>query len=183
LKFRLRLGFYDQHLRSTMPQLTLARILRPTADIFALITTRKVHSTLFPYPWAPTLHAARYHTRHLSSLILLTRNYLGRVLEPPSSERISAAFQSILKRNGNRLNWRTYMAGFLVMVCLRFIRKLRRLMYLPSTKSWGSMLISHFILQLPPPILYNIHPWINYLGVHVILTVFFHFFPDVRRAI
>ena len=71
-----------------MSTATLAYVLRPCADALTFLTTTKVHSSLFPYPWAPTLHAAR----------------------------ISMAYQSNMRRTSSSLSWGTYIAGYLVMV-------------------------------------------------------------------
>ncbi|KAK7454098.1 hypothetical protein VKT23_011610 [Stygiomarasmius scandens] len=66
---------------------SLAITLRPFADGLSFIQTHKVHSTLFPYPWANTLHAAR----------------------------ISLAFHSLSSKQPTKLGWKTHLAGFLVM--------------------------------------------------------------------
>ncbi|KAF9049325.1 hypothetical protein BDZ89DRAFT_1057678 [Hymenopellis radicata] len=116
---------------STAPA-TLAYVLRPCADALTFLTTTKVHSTLFPYPWAPTLHAAR----------------------------ISMAYQANMRRTSSNLSWGTYLAGYLVMC-------------------WGGMVISHSLLSMSPPILYSIHPYINYLSTHLVLTAVFNFFPQL----
>lgn len=44
---------------------------------------------------------------------------------------------------------------------------------------WGGGLLSHLFLGLPPPMLYSFGPAINYLTVHLIVTLFFQYFPDV----
>ncbi|KAF9269844.1 hypothetical protein L218DRAFT_850425 [Marasmius fiardii PR-910] len=117
-----------------MAATALAMALRPVADQFTFLTTTKVHSTLFPYPWASALHAAR----------------------------ISLIYQANMKKAGQEkvIGWKAYLAGYLVM-------------------SWGGMLISHFLLNLPPPPLYSIHPYVNYLGVHLLLTLAVSFFPTI----
>lgn len=51
---------------------------------------RLVHPTWFPYPFASTIHAAR----------------------------ISVAFQANTRRSSTSLPWATYIAGYLVMVCI-----------------------------------------------------------------
>ncbi|ESK91911.1 hypothetical protein Moror_10467 [Moniliophthora roreri MCA 2997] len=120
-----------------MSAATLGMILRPVADSLSFLTSTKVHSTLFPYPWATTLHAAR----------------------------ISLVYQANMKKAGQEkvIGWKAYLAGFLIM-------------------SWGGMLGTHFLLNLPPPPLYTIHPYINYLGVHLLLTIVFSVFPDLASA-
>ncbi|KAG7095220.1 hypothetical protein E1B28_005995 [Marasmius oreades] len=117
-----------------MTATALAIALRPVADQFTFLTTTKVHSTLFPYPWASTLHAAR----------------------------ISLMYQGNMKKAGQEkaIGWKAYLVGYLVM-------------------SWGGMLISHFLLNLPPPPLYSIHPYINYLGVHLLLTLAVSSYPTI----
>ncbi|KAL0072659.1 hypothetical protein AAF712_000422 [Marasmius tenuissimus] len=112
----------------------LAMALRPVADQFTLFTTTKVHSTLFPFPWASTLHAAR----------------------------ISLVYQANMKKAGQEkaIGWKAYLAGYLIM-------------------SWGGMLISHFLLNLPPPPIYSFMPYMNYLGVHFLLTFVTTLFPQI----
>ncbi|THU98641.1 hypothetical protein K435DRAFT_777403 [Dendrothele bispora CBS 962.96] len=45
--------------------------------------------------------------------------------------------------------------------------------------SWGGMLFSHLLLSLPPPALVSIHPYINYLSVHLLFTGLFYAFPGL----
>ncbi|KAK7040728.1 hypothetical protein VNI00_009634 [Paramarasmius palmivorus] len=120
-----------------MSAAALGVVLRPVADSLTFVTTTKVHPTLFPYPWATTLHAAR----------------------------ISLIYQANMKKAGQEkvIGWKAYLVGFLIM-------------------SWGGMLGTHFLLNLPPPPLYTIHPYINYLGVHLLLTVVFSIFPDAAST-
>ncbi|KAL0574706.1 hypothetical protein V5O48_007264 [Marasmius crinis-equi] len=112
----------------------LAVVLRPVADQFTFLTTTKVHSTLFPYPWVSTLHAAR----------------------------ISLAYQANMRKAGQEkaIGWKAYLAGFLIM-------------------SWGGMLISHFLLNLPPPPLYTVKPYLNYLSVHFFVTFLTSIYPQL----
>ncbi|KAF9562052.1 hypothetical protein CPC08DRAFT_706933 [Agrocybe pediades] len=74
--------------------------------------------------------------------------------------RISMIYQTNAKKSPTPLSWGTYIVGFLIM-------------------SWGGGLISHFLLGLPPPMLYSFHPTINYVGVHLFLTALFTIFPNL----
>jgi len=74
--------------------------------------------------------------------------------------RISIAFQANARRSSAMLSWGTYILGYLIMC-------------------WGGSLLSHFLLGLPPPMLYSFHPYINYLTVHLVLTGFFTLFPSL----
>ena len=47
---------------------------------------------------------------------------------------------------------------------------------------WGGGLLSHLLLGLPPPMLYSFGPAINYITVHLFVTLFFKHFPDVCIA-
>ena len=69
--------------------LATADYLRPIADALVYINTTKVHPVWFPYPIAPTLHAAR----------------------------ISIVYQSNARRSPSALSWGTYITGYLIMVC------------------------------------------------------------------
>ncbi|KAG5650784.1 hypothetical protein H0H81_011067 [Sphagnurus paluster] len=93
-----------------------------------------VHATFFPYPIAATIHAAR----------------------------ISIAYQANSRAatagTGTRLNWPTYLAGYLVM-------------------TWGGTIITHQLLHLPPPMLYSLNPYIIYLTTHLTLTLLTYLFP------
>ncbi|KAG7450863.1 uncharacterized protein BT62DRAFT_962721 [Guyanagaster necrorhizus] len=64
-----------------------AYALRPFADALTFLTTTRVHPTLFPYPWASTLHATR----------------------------VSMAYQNNMRRTGSKLSWGTYITGYLIM--------------------------------------------------------------------
>ncbi|KAF9076335.1 hypothetical protein BDP27DRAFT_1314281 [Rhodocollybia butyracea] len=76
--------------------------------------------------------------------------------------RISLVFQT----NTHKFNthsshgWKSYIGGFCLMC-------------------WGGMIFSHFLLNLPPPVLYAPLPWINYISVHLILTFIFSLIPSV----
>ncbi|KAJ3837433.1 hypothetical protein F5878DRAFT_216424 [Lentinula raphanica] len=74
--------------------------------------------------------------------------------------RISLAFQSNTRRLGTHtaLGWKSYIGGFCIM-------------------SWGGMVFSHIFLNLPPPVLYAIQPWVNYISVHLIFTAVFSLMP------
>ncbi|KAF8960697.1 hypothetical protein BDZ97DRAFT_1665389 [Flammula alnicola] len=67
--------------------LTAANYLRPISDALVYINTTKVHSVWFPYPLAPTLHAAR----------------------------VSMIFQANARRSPAPLSWGTYITGYLIM--------------------------------------------------------------------
>ncbi|KAJ3879941.1 hypothetical protein F5051DRAFT_182418 [Lentinula edodes] len=71
--------------------------------------------------------------------------------------RISLLFQSHTFRLGTHsvLGWKTYIGGFCLM-------------------SWGGMILSHILLNLPPPVLYASQVWVNYISVHLFLTLVFH---------
>ncbi|KAF4566255.1 hypothetical protein AB1N83_010900 [Pleurotus pulmonarius] len=73
--------------------------------------------------------------------------------------RISIAFQFNARRSQRPHSWGTYVVGYLIM-------------------AWGGSVISHILLSLPPPQLYSIQPYINYLTVHFFLTAFFQQFPS-----
>jgi hypothetical protein len=49
-------------------------------------------------------------------------------------------------------------------------------------QAWGGGLISHFLLGLPPPMLYSFHPAINYLSIHLLVTLIYQIFPDVSAS-
>ncbi|TFK36307.1 hypothetical protein BDQ12DRAFT_634386 [Crucibulum laeve] len=74
--------------------------------------------------------------------------------------RISIVYQANARRSPGVLSWGTYIAGYLIMC-------------------WGGTLITHFMLGLPPPMLYSFHPYINYLTVHVVFTALFSVFPSL----
>ncbi|KDQ23274.1 hypothetical protein PLEOSDRAFT_1049235 [Pleurotus ostreatus PC15] len=73
--------------------------------------------------------------------------------------RVSIAFQFNARKNQHPHSWGTYVVGYLIM-------------------AWGGSVISHILLSLPPPQLYSIQPYINYLTVHFFLTAFFQQFPS-----
>ncbi|KAJ3501576.1 hypothetical protein NLJ89_g9276 [Agrocybe chaxingu] len=112
--------------------LTAASYLKPVAEGFVYINTTKVHPVWFPYPLAPTLHAAR----------------------------ISIIYQSNIRRSSSQQSWGTYLIGYLIMC-------------------WGGGILSHFLLGLPPPMLYSFHPAINYITVHLAVTLLFKILPDL----
>jgi len=98
-------------------------------------------------------------------------NALGNIVNPLfpypwfntlHAARISVAFQSNTRRLGTHTahGWKSYIGGFCLM-------------------SWGGMLFSHFLLNLPPPVLYAPQPWINYISVHLLLTFVFSLVPSV----
>lgn len=60
----------------------------PVAAALVYLTTTTVHPSYFPYPLAPTLHAAR----------------------------VSIAYQANARKGTAVLSWGTYLAGFLIMV-------------------------------------------------------------------
>ncbi|EGN97159.1 hypothetical protein SERLA73DRAFT_74862 [Serpula lacrymans var. lacrymans S7.3] len=64
-------------------------ILEPVTSLTQVVSKTVVHSTIFPFTLAPTLHAAR----------------------------ISIAFQAQVRASGNKpnLTWAMYLAGFLIM--------------------------------------------------------------------
>ncbi|KAJ3988623.1 hypothetical protein F5890DRAFT_1490927 [Lentinula detonsa] len=74
--------------------------------------------------------------------------------------RISVAFQSNTYRQGTftALGWKSYIGGFCVM-------------------SWGGMVFSHILLNLPPPVLYAPQVWFNYISIHLFLTAVFSLIP------
>ncbi|KAJ7596013.1 hypothetical protein C8J56DRAFT_923826 [Mycena floridula] len=74
--------------------------------------------------------------------------------------RISMAYHANAKRTSSQLSWGTHLIGYLVMC-------------------WAGMVGSHVLLGIPPPILYSIHPWINYLGVHLFMTFVFDIHPEL----
>ncbi|KAF8154520.1 hypothetical protein B0H34DRAFT_716857 [Crassisporium funariophilum] len=74
--------------------------------------------------------------------------------------RISMVYQANARRSPTPLSWGTYLTGYLIMC-------------------WGGGLLSHFLLGLPPPMLYSFSPSINYITVHLVMTVFFKIFPDL----
>ncbi|KAF5310075.1 hypothetical protein D9619_010337 [Psilocybe cf. subviscida] len=76
--------------------------------------------------------------------------------------RVSMMFQANARRSVIPLSWGTYLGGFLVM-------------------AWGGGLISHFLLGLPPPMLYSFHPAINYLSIHLLVTLVHQIFPDLDQ--
>ncbi|KAJ8496015.1 hypothetical protein ONZ45_g12623 [Pleurotus djamor] len=76
--------------------------------------------------------------------------------------RVSIAFQYNSRPTKLGQSWGTYVVGYLIM-------------------SWGGTVISHLILSLPPPQLYTIQPYINYLTVHFFLTAFFTWFPSALQ--
>ncbi|KAK0207909.1 hypothetical protein DFS33DRAFT_392136 [Desarmillaria ectypa] len=112
-----------------------AYALRPFADALTFLTITQVHPTLFPYPWASTLHATR----------------------------VSMAYQNNMRKSGNNLSWGTYIVGYLIMC-------------------WGGMVLSHTLLSLPPPILFSIHPYINYIVPHLAVTLLFAIFPNILSS-
>ncbi|KDR79198.1 hypothetical protein GALMADRAFT_63297 [Galerina marginata CBS 339.88] len=73
--------------------------------------------------------------------------------------RVSMIFQANARKSATPLSWGTHIMGFLMM-------------------AWGGGLLSHFLLGLPPPMLYSFHPAINYISVHVFFTLLFQIFPD-----
>jgi hypothetical protein len=79
-------------------------------------------------------------------------------------------------RTYDRLPWGTYVAGFLVTVRQSLLQAAAS----ESFQAWGGSVITHFLLSIPPPQLYSIHPWINYVGVHLFLTLLFTLLPPVR---
>ncbi|KAJ4486169.1 hypothetical protein J3R30DRAFT_3444721 [Lentinula aciculospora] len=97
-------------------------------------------------------------------------NFLGNSVNPSlypfpwfstlHAARISLAFQSNTRRLGthNALGWKGYIGGFCLM-------------------SWGGMVFSHILLNLPPPVLYAPQPWVNYISVHLFLTFVFSLMP------
>ncbi|GLB40969.1 hypothetical protein LshimejAT787_0901840 [Lyophyllum shimeji] len=95
---------------------------------------KPVHATLFPYPIAATIHAARISVVYQNNCRAATAG------------------------SNAKLPWPTYIAGYLVM-------------------TWGGSVMTHFLLQLPPPMLYSTTPYIIYLTTHLTLTLLFHLFP------
>ncbi|KAL0958778.1 hypothetical protein HGRIS_014100 [Hohenbuehelia grisea] len=73
--------------------------------------------------------------------------------------RVSIAFQANVRASKSRQSWGTHAAGFLIM-------------------AWGGGVISHILLGLHPAQLYSVHPYINYLAVHFVLTAFCSVFPS-----
>ncbi|KAL1757721.1 hypothetical protein FB107DRAFT_272712 [Schizophyllum commune] len=76
--------------------------------------------------------------------------------------RISIAYQTNARKQPGyaRMPWATYIAGYLIMC-------------------WGGTLTAHFLCGLPPPQLYSFHPYINYVAVHLALTLLFSVFPQL----
>ena len=133
--------------------LATADYLRPIADALVYINTTKVHPVWFPYSIAPTLHAAR----------------------------ISIVYQSNARRSPSALSWGTYITGYLIMVCI-LRPPLIVLVGTQFLQCWGGGLLSHLLLGVPPPMLYSFGPAINYISVHLFVTLFFQYFPDVCVA-
>ncbi|RDB19172.1 hypothetical protein Hypma_014221 [Hypsizygus marmoreus] len=100
------------------------------------LIAKPVHAAYFPYPIAPTIHAAR----------------------------ISIAYQANARAanvgTNGKLSWPTYIAGYLVM-------------------AWGGTVITHTLLQLPPPMLYSAAPYVIYLSTHLALTLLFGVFSTL----
>lgn len=102
------------------------------------------------------------------SLLFLTSKTVHPTLFPylwgPTlhAARISLAYQTNARRHPGygKLPWATYIAGYLIMC-------------------WGGTLTAHFLCGLPPPQLYSIHPYINYVAVHVALTMLVAIFPQI----
>ncbi|KIM43733.1 hypothetical protein M413DRAFT_443638 [Hebeloma cylindrosporum] len=74
--------------------------------------------------------------------------------------RVSMGFQSHARRSTTPHSWGTYLTGFLIM-------------------AWGGGILSHLLLGVPPPMLYSFHPAINYISVHLLVTLVFQIFPDL----
>ncbi|KIJ98384.1 hypothetical protein K443DRAFT_680814 [Laccaria amethystina LaAM-08-1] len=72
--------------------------------------------------------------------------------------RISIAFQLAARKSPAPLSWGTYIVGYLI-TC------------------WAGGLLSHFLLGLPPPMLYSFDPYITYITVHLVSTLLFTLFP------
>lgn len=121
------------------------QILRSIADGFKLLGNA-VSPSLYPYSWFSTLHAARWD----QNLFYCSLSDMIFVL------RISLLFQSHTFRlkTHSVLGWKTYIGGFCLM-------------------SWGGMILSHILLNLPPPVLYASQFWVNYISVHLFLTLVF----------
>jgi len=51
-----------------------------------------------------------------------------------------------------------------------------------TTQAWGGGILSHFLLGVPPPMLYSFHPSINYISVHLLVTLVFQIFPDASLS-
>ena len=77
--------------------------------------------------------------------------------------RVSLVYQT-LSRKAPKSRWGTYLAGYLI-------------------SCWAGGIITHLMLGFPPPMAYSFQPYINYLGVHLVLTGFFDLFPFVREII
>ena len=75
--------------------------------------------------------------------------------------RVTVAFQNNVRVSSNKgkLTWGNYISGYLIM-------------------AWGGSVIAHLLMSLPPPVLYNYQPYINYISVHLLATAFFHAFPN-----
>ncbi|KAG6853274.1 hypothetical protein C0991_005545 [Blastosporella zonata] len=78
--------------------------------------------------------------------------------------RISIAYQANAQAaksaSGAKLPWGTYIAGYLVM-------------------TWGGTVITHHLLNLPPPMLYATAPYIIYLTTHLLLTLLTYLIPSL----
>ncbi|EDR10180.1 uncharacterized protein LACBIDRAFT_318299 [Laccaria bicolor S238N-H82] len=77
--------------------------------------------------------------------------------------RISIAFQIAQRKSPASPSWGTYIFGYLI-TC------------------WAGGLLSHFLLGLPPPMLYSFHPYIIYITVHLVSTLLFSLFPFLLSA-
>lgn len=75
--------------------------------------------------------------------------------------RVTVAFQNNVRASSNKgkLTWGNYISGYLIM-------------------AWGGSFIAHLLMSLPPPILYNYQPYVNYISVHLLATAFFHVYPN-----
>ncbi|KAF9530699.1 hypothetical protein CPB83DRAFT_154790 [Crepidotus variabilis] len=74
--------------------------------------------------------------------------------------RVSTIFQANVRRSPTPLSWGQYITGFLIM-------------------SWGGTILSCLLLGLPAPMLYSVHPFINYVSVHLFCTALFTTFPNL----
>ncbi|KIY73095.1 hypothetical protein CYLTODRAFT_271379 [Cylindrobasidium torrendii FP15055 ss-10] len=164
----------------------MAALLQPVLEKLGT----PVHDTLFPYAWGPTLHAARISLAYQG----LCRRYVGEQAKARAEAQAKARAEAQAKAraeaqvkvkeggkggdekqvNGNEnekkagekgewggetrgeMNWATYLAGYLVM-------------------AWGGTLLSHTLLSLHAPPLLSLAPWINYLSVHIFLTLLFEY--------
>ncbi|KAG5645663.1 hypothetical protein DXG03_005500 [Asterophora parasitica] len=87
--------------------------------------------------------------------------------------RISVVYQgnsrAATAATNTKIPWPTYLAGYLIMAPADALR----------AQTWGGTVITHQLMQLPPPMLYSPNPYTIYLTTHLVMTLFFHLFPSL----